>query len=446
MPSARSRALSVAALVTVVAAVFAQAVGFPLLCWDDQHHVPARLSLLTRELGYPIPLTVASYALLGRSAPAVHAWNVVLHAGCVLAVWWLARALGLRGWRALAPALLFALHPIVAEPVAWATGRKDLLAALLVIVAVAAHVEKPRPLLTALLYALALAAKPSAVPLPAILWAHDRLRAPERKQAWLLALVPLAALDLWLSASGDRALGGISETPLEVWQRVPLAAGLEAGHLLAPVDLLPRYLAPSPPPVGVMVGGALALALLAGGPLLLRRRAPLAAFALAFAALAYLPASDLLHRTRFIADSYLYLPLAGLALVCGLARVPRWAPLVLCALYLPLSVAQTRLWRSNVTLFEPVRDAYPDSPTSWKQLGDSYVCDGRVAEAIAPYQMVESRLGSCLACGNLGLAWARLGDYRRAEAAFQRGAAWGDAKAAQHLSKLRQSVVIPPEP
>ena len=424
------------AVVVATLAVFAQAVRFPLTCWDDGYHVTQPLSWLTPALGYPIPLTVASYAWLGRSALAVHLVNVLLHVVVALLV----LALSRRVERGVWPALLFAVHPIVVEAAAWATGRKDLLAAALVLTALVLHIDRPRPLLSFVLYALALAAKPSALPLPAMLWSYDRLLRPERRSTWLLALVPLAVVDTVLGLFGDRALGGIRETTLPLWQRVPLAAGIEARHLFAPVGLLPRYLElPSWPmfALGVVVIAALVIA-----PIALRRRAPVAAFAVAFTALAYLPAADLVHRTRFVADVYLYLPLVGLTLLLGSPKVPRWAPPLLFAAYLPLAFVQTRLWRSNASLFAPVAAAYPDSPTAWKQLGDSFMCDGRPSEAIPVYQSVEAKFpGVTIACGNLGLAYQQLGDLRDAEAAFARGAAGGDGKAAAHLAELRRRVL-----
>src|SRR5213080_3594906 len=88
------------ALVATVVAVYVQAAGFPLLCWDDNYHLTAPLSFATPALGYPIPLTVASWALLGRSALAAHAGNVALHAACALGVLALAWQLGRRAWPA----------------------------------------------------------------------------------------------------------------------------------------------------------------------------------------------------------------------------------------------------------------------------------------------------------------------------------------------------------
>src|SRR5262249_25937652 len=115
---------------------------------------------------------------------------------------------------------------------------------------------------------------------------------------------------------------------------------------------------------------------------------------------------------------------------------PRGAPPLLMAAGLPLCFLQVRAWRSNVTLFPPVANAYPDSPTAWKQLGDSAMCDGRPADAL-PYYFTVEKLGSPIAYGNLGLAYERLGDPTRAREAWQKGADAGDAKAAAHLQRLR---------
>ena len=401
---ARSRAISVAALIVLIGCVFAQAAFFPLVCWDDHLHVDAPLSWLTRQYGYPIPLSVASYALLGRGALAAHAWNVGFHGAVVLLVYALSQRL----------------------------------AAIVLVGVLVMHIRRPRPILTACLYVVALACKPSALPLPAILWLYDRLLAPERKSNWLFALLPIALVDMYITAAGVHAIGALPAEPPPLWLRVPMTAALESRHLFAPVGLLPRYMPlSSPVPWLSVIAGTAALIALVAAPILLRRRAPVAAFALSFALLTYLPAADLLHRTRSVSDSYLYLPLIGFCLLFGSPKVPRWAPALLVAAYLPLCYLQVRLWRSNATLFQPVLDAYPDSPTAYKQLGDSLVCDGKPADAVPIYESVERRFaGNTLACGNLGLAYAQLGDLTRAEAAFQRGAAGGDAKAAAHLARL----------
>jgi hypothetical protein len=74
------------------------------------------------------------------------------------------------------------------------------------------------------------------------------------------------------------------------------------------------------------------------------------------------------------------------------------------------------------------------------------MCDGRPVEAVPIYESIEQRFpGETLACGNLGLAYERLGNRPAAMSAYARGARGGDAKAAAHLARLRQGV-LPPRP
>src|SRR5687768_10109588 len=76
-----------------------------------------------------------------------HATSVLLHATSALVVFMMLKRLCERPWPACAGALLFALHPVQAESVAWAAGMKDVLAGLLALVALWVHFQsaKPRP-------------------------------------------------------------------------------------------------------------------------------------------------------------------------------------------------------------------------------------------------------------------------------------------------------------
>src|SRR5262245_2546087 len=60
--------------------------------------------------------------------PAIfHGASLVAHILAALALLSLLRSLGYAEWPALAGALLFGLHPVQVEPVAWASGMKDVL-------------------------------------------------------------------------------------------------------------------------------------------------------------------------------------------------------------------------------------------------------------------------------------------------------------------------------
>ena len=74
-----------------------------------------------------IPITYCSYLadelLFQRAAAGVHAVNVRLHTANTALVLMLCRRLGLAVAGTAVATLLFALHPVQVEPVAWAVDR-----------------------------------------------------------------------------------------------------------------------------------------------------------------------------------------------------------------------------------------------------------------------------------------------------------------------------------
>ncbi|MBM4371905.1 MAG: hypothetical protein FJ098_09640, partial [Deltaproteobacteria bacterium] len=124
------RLLSVLIAAAVPMAVHAQVLGFPFVSFDDPVYVAespfygpgVSLTelLLTPQLGYPIPVTVAAYrlveAVFGVETWAFHGLNWLLHAGAGLLLFlFLERLLDRR--RALLGSLLWSLHPLAVEPV-----------------------------------------------------------------------------------------------------------------------------------------------------------------------------------------------------------------------------------------------------------------------------------------------------------------------------------------
>ena len=113
------------------------------------------------------PLRYLSYlvdAHLGGGVPAAyHATNVALHALAGVLVSRLARRLGASALGALAAGLLFVSHPLAVEAVAYVSGRRDLLATLLGIAAVAAWAS-PRGLTMAAVFSLVSRSRPAADP------------------------------------------------------------------------------------------------------------------------------------------------------------------------------------------------------------------------------------------------------------------------------------------
>ena len=141
----------------LLAAVLAVAACAPTLVadftnWDDPDYVTRNTAVRDFDLGALAgqfhvatygPLTMLSYAidhaLFGPSPRAFHATNLVLHAAATAASCWLAFLLLGSVPGAFLVAALFAVHPLHVEPVAWVSGRKELLAALFALVALGAR-------------------------------------------------------------------------------------------------------------------------------------------------------------------------------------------------------------------------------------------------------------------------------------------------------------------
>jgi len=179
--------------------VFGRSVGHRFLFWDDWAFITENpliaypsarnlIALWTRPLlSLYAPLTytlwAALSALAGLQPWVFHLTNVVLHA---LAAWTafglLADVVGPQALgAALAGALVFALHPLQAESVAWASETKDLLCGLCALVALRRLVAwRARGGASAyvgasLAFVAALLAKPSAVVVPAVAVVFGRL-------------------------------------------------------------------------------------------------------------------------------------------------------------------------------------------------------------------------------------------------------------------------------
>jgi tetratricopeptide (TPR) repeat protein len=323
-------------------------------------------------------------------------------------------------WRSLLVALLFAIHPLNVESVAWVAERKSLLSALFSMAALNAYVayarglQRKHYLLTIGFFALALMSKSMAVSLPLILmlmdyWPLARLEGPWpfcNGRRLLLEKLPLIAMSAAISAlsvvamRAQNILVKAAAEPLSVrLENAAVSYATYLGKLFVPVNLSVFYPHPEHAlPAGAIAASVVLLVGLSSVAFFLRGARYLAVGWLWFL-ISLLPVIGLVQvGNQAMADRYAYLPFVGIYIILawGLAEItervalPRWIPtLVSAALVLGLAIAASgylRYWQDGVQLFTNARLSVgrPDT-TIDEGMGDSLVAAGRYNEAYGYY-------------------------------------------------------------
>jgi len=428
-------------LAAAIVALFATTLGFGF-AWDDHLYIlnnPAvwsaapgdliavfdpRPALAGQHIEY-FPLRDLLYAILfglfGPWGAPFHALNLALHLAATLALYEVLRRIARpstgpepetdagAAWAAFAGALLFAVHPLKVESVAWISGLKDPLHSLFLFLAIAAYLRwrrggegSRRALALAVLAQLAAQlCKAPAVVLPALLLVLDLAqRRSGGLRAYVLdkipfALVSLAALALAIPiGSANRVLvpppGGTAASGFFTMTWVALRYTLS---LAAPVDLCPRHFVQ--PATSVtdprFIVALLILLLLLGAALLSLWRRRRVFLCLGWYLLCLLPYLNIVPIPGERSDRYLYLASVGPLLLLGelwagpLTRLSRrLAPVALSAAVLALmamSLVEIPAWRDDVTLWSRVSVCAPEYDRAWLNLGSALARAGRREEA-----------------------------------------------------------------
>ncbi|HEY5998414.1 MAG TPA: tetratricopeptide repeat protein [bacterium] len=391
------------------------------------------------------PLTwlshLADISLFGVRPGPAHVVNVLIHLlNCLLILTLLRRLTGAL-WPSSFVAMLFAVHPLHIESVAWVSERKDVLSALCWLLATWAYVRYvarggiARYLVVCLLFALGVTAKAMVVTLPVTLllldwWPLGRLapgtgRSP-RWRAVLLEKVPLLAISAAASlvAIAAQRRGGALASP-ELYRpawRVANAAisyAVYLGKTLWPAGLAVYYPFPLETRFVVSTAGAALLVLsLTGVAAGCARRNPAVLTGWVWYLVGLLPVLGLIQvGGQARADRYLYLPMIGLGIAAGWgaqplagrlrhARTALAAPaLATLALFALIATHQVEYWRTNEALFRHALAVTKDNWIAHSFLGWKARRDGDVQAAIGHYrEAVRINPSSSDMRFNLGLA------------------------------------------
>jgi len=192
---------------------------------------------------------------------------------------------------------------------------------------------------------------------------------------------------------------------------------------------------PVPPDGNCAATLALCLGLAATISVVFYARAGRAIIGLGIALLGLAPVLQIIPIFNSVAERFIYLPMAGLALMVAAAlaaaanRGRRWNWLLagcwsaVCVLYLPLTAKQVSVWQNELTLFTASVHSNPHSARGHYNLARAQQAAGLWADAARHYRAaIALSYEKGFVHYNLGLTLAALNEWEAAEHAFQAAA------------------------
>ena len=407
------------------------------------------------------------YLIWGMNPFGYHLTNLLLHAANAVVFYFVAArllSLAVPSSReepillgAATAALLFALHPLRVESVAWVTERRDDLSGLFFLLAIQSYLKAAKAasgpgykkwlIVTLALFALSLLSKAAGITLPAVLLVLDlyplgRLGRPSSwfggasRKVWLekIPFVLLAAAAGWAAL-----LGQYSAAAARTFEQTGLSARVAQVFFglvfylrktLVPISMSPLYEMPQElnPLDWPYVASAAAVIVITAALIALRHRWPagMAAWICYVALVA--PVSGIVQvGPQLVAERYSYLSCLAWALVAGGGVANLWSCsekygrkfavatstlVILAAIGLGfLTWRQTEIWHDTETLWRHAVSLDPESSVARNQLGNALADRGAFDAAIEQYRdALRVRPTYAGAHYNLALALADRGD------------------------------------
>jgi len=319
--------------------------------------------------------------------------------------------------------LLFGIHPLHVESVAWIQGRKDLLFSVFFLGALISYLLFLRKrvkkniyyILSLVLFACSLFSKVTAVAFPLVILLLESYSGRKLDRKVLRRLTPffvlaivfifLAFITMRPGSSGSPPVKG----PLTYFQNLSLffyAFVFYISKIFLPVRLMALYSSDiGQNPLGLVLN----IALFAGACALIysiyRRKKELVMFGTAFFVLTLIPTLPFHFAGQPYADRYTYLPLAGILLIisaffleilpnkwpkrrilsCGAGALLGLAVLLLGAKTWALS----RVWHDGISLWTNALKIDPQNARAYLDRGKAYADAGEIDKALADLNTAE---------------------------------------------------------
>lgn len=398
------------------------------------------------HVGLYIPVTmftyVADYHFWRNNAFGYHLTSLLIHIVNVLLVFMFLELLGLSRMVSFAAALIFAVHPVQVESIAWISERKAVLSVTFFLLSFFAYIRYSKKraksfyVYSVVLFLLALLSKPSAVALPLLLVAYDYFYGAGLEWRNLKDKIPYFLLAFFfsvLTVCGQRIYG----------QNVNIYGGSVGAHITTTLAIFVDYLRLVFYPVHLSViydpkvytsllSPKVFFALVILGYVFLylvyavRRREDSGFWVFWFIAL-MLPVLNIVPFFKTYSERYLYLPIISFPVLLFLAegrlfksaQIKRYTFIFIFAAIVPalmvLSYQRNMVWKDSFALW---RDAFKTAPFSYMVhfcTGIAYERAGNYNRAIEEYKVVlETKPDFVKALANLGIAYEKAGMTEKA--------------------------------
>ncbi|MEM7367998.1 MAG: tetratricopeptide repeat protein [Bacteroidota bacterium] len=460
--------------------------------WDDDHYVlnnPLVQSLSIGQIGEMFstlqvqgnyhPLTLLSlaidYQIAGTDPFMFHATNLLLHLLNTALVFGFVYLLMKRIWIAVITALLFGIHPMHVESVAWISERKDVLYTFFFLGGLRLYLtylqaERKKYLwlaLSMLAFVLSLLSKGMAVTFPLILCLIDYVYKRTDYRRLILEKIPFLLISLGfgvLTIIAQRAGQALSHAPdisfVESLATASYGMSLYTIKALIPVHL--STLHPYPMMVGEAMPAYMYLSVLFAAALLyLVWRGIPRSREFGFGAGLYLislaPVLQLLPvGNAMIAERYTYIAYIGLFFLLGWGvdqfvqgwnnnkQSQRIGGVILLGVYVLLMMLSTiwriPVWKNGESLWTDVMEKYPDHYYSYASRSMYWIQQNLPQKALADVNEALIRNpGFADGFVNRGMLFAQRGEYERAVADYDQAILLDSMN---HLPYLNRGAVL----
>jgi tetratricopeptide (TPR) repeat protein len=433
--------------------------------WDDQQYVTENKMIMEGSwrnietifdsiyMGHYHPLTLLSYSLEYRffklNPFVYHLTNLIFHLLNGLLVFWLIWMLKGGVLISLVVSLLFAIHPLHVESVAWISERKDLLCSFFFLGSLIVYLTylKTRRMrayfLSLFLFLLSLLSKSMAVTLPLVLFLCDYLLDRKFDRKCLIEKIPFLVIAFIFGIIASFALRSSGmvdpKSSFSFFKNIFIMSEVLTSYfskLILPIKLSCLY--PSLQEIGGVwsyVSLTTILGFLIAGILLGRYNKKIT-FGTLFFFITILPVLPI----KIVADRYSYIPSIGIFFIAAegfywvyrskLEPIKIVKPILAILLigilgtFSFLTWERCHVWKDSISLWNNVLKNYPSLPIAYNNRGEVYLRRGDYDKAISDFNealRIDPDYETAYTLyENRGSAYLLKGDYERAIVDYNR--------------------------